>query len=185
MTEDEAIQLAARRLVFPLDRTGFATCYAKMLKAFRCMRRYDARHDRAVFGGAQVGRRNRLLNHRWKSYSKAYAVAVRSITKGPYLSWTSGCGRLGVCIPADRVQAIARGRSAAFPIAECADRTLVFFELPYTNPDTLKAREDLRQLVRNVLREYGTWDEDELADDGANLVRVVWHAACGLIDEFT
>jgi hypothetical protein len=36
------------------------------------------------------------------------------------------------------------------------------------------------EAVRGYLGEFGAWDEDELADDEANLLRLVWVAACEL-----
>jgi hypothetical protein len=37
--------------------------------------------------------------------------------------------------------------------------------------------------VRDELREYGAWDEEELADDEENLRRIVWIAGCNLREE--
>lgn len=37
--------------------------------------------------------------------------------------------------------------------------------------------------VRAELDEYGAWDEAELADDAANLQRIVWIAACNISEE--
>jgi hypothetical protein len=37
--------------------------------------------------------------------------------------------------------------------------------------------------VRDELREYGAWDDDELADHAANLLRVLWLAAGQIRDE--
>ena len=36
------------------------------------------------------------------------------------------------------------------------------------------------QLLASELREYGAWDDDELADHGQNLQRLLW-IACGYI----
>jgi hypothetical protein len=38
------------------------------------------------------------------------------------------------------------------------------------------------QLVRDVLREYGAWDDAELADHPQNLQRLLW-IACGDIND--
>jgi hypothetical protein len=37
--------------------------------------------------------------------------------------------------------------------------------------------------VRDELRGYGAWDEEELADDEENLRRIVWIAGCNLREE--
>ena len=39
--------------------------------------------------------------------------------------------------------------------------------------------------ARAHLREYGAWDEEELKDDMCNLARVVWLAACNMIETET
>ena len=37
-------------------------------------------------------------------------------------------------------------------------------------------------LIRAELREYGAWDEDELADDAANQSRLLWLAAGNVVE---
>ena len=39
------------------------------------------------------------------------------------------------------------------------------------------------EVLANALREYGAWDEAELADDDANWRRIVWVLACDLREE--
>lgn len=34
--------------------------------------------------------------------------------------------------------------------------------------------------IRDELREYGAWDEAELADDASNAERIVWIGACDI-----
>ena len=36
--------------------------------------------------------------------------------------------------------------------------------------------------IRMELREYGAWDEAELADDAANRLRITWIAACNIVE---
>lgn len=38
-------------------------------------------------------------------------------------------------------------------------------------------------LIREELRDYGTWDDEELADDEENRARLVWIAACNVREE--
>lgn len=37
--------------------------------------------------------------------------------------------------------------------------------------------------VRDELKEYGAWTDEELSDDRENLIRIVWLAACQIKDE--
>jgi hypothetical protein len=37
--------------------------------------------------------------------------------------------------------------------------------------------------IREELKEYGAWDEEELADHEANMQRIVWIAAGNIVDE--
>lgn len=39
------------------------------------------------------------------------------------------------------------------------------------------------EMLRDELREYGAWDETELADHDMNLVRMVWNACNDLREE--
>lgn len=39
------------------------------------------------------------------------------------------------------------------------------------------------QAIRDELREYGAWDEDELTDDDANRQRIVWIAGGNIREE--
>jgi len=54
----------------------------------------------------------------------------------------------------------------------------------------LKDRKILRQIhklntiaMRDELREYGAWNDDELSDFDANAARIVWIAACNIAEE--
>lgn len=38
--------------------------------------------------------------------------------------------------------------------------------------------------VRDELKEYGAWDEEELKDDEENLLRIVWIAAGDIREEY-
>lgn len=37
--------------------------------------------------------------------------------------------------------------------------------------------------IRAELREYGAWDDEELADEAANQARIVWCAGCNITEE--
>lgn len=39
------------------------------------------------------------------------------------------------------------------------------------------------ELIRQELREYGAWEDEELADDEANWQRILWLGACDIAEE--
>lgn len=39
------------------------------------------------------------------------------------------------------------------------------------------------ELIRQELAEYGSWSEEELADDEANWQRILWIGACDIAEE--
>lgn len=39
------------------------------------------------------------------------------------------------------------------------------------------------ELIRQELREYGSWDTEELLDEEANWQRILWISACDIVDE--
>jgi len=39
--------------------------------------------------------------------------------------------------------------------------------------------------IRDELREYGAWDDDELADDADNQQRIIWIAGGDIRDDFS
>ena len=51
----------------------------------------------------------------------------------------------------------------------------------------VKEQTDLwdREKLRRELKEFGAWDQEELADDDRNVIRMVWCAACDLKEEET
>jgi hypothetical protein len=54
-----------------------------------------------------------------------------------------------------------------------ADDAVAYWAPRIPRPDTLTP-----ELLRDCLREYGAWEEEQLADDAANWGRAVWSAAC-------
>jgi len=49
------------------------------------------------------------------------------------------------------------------------------------NPDIAKQLDAFGpDKLRAALKEYGAWDAEELADDEANRIRVIWSAACDI-----
>jgi len=49
------------------------------------------------------------------------------------------------------------------------------------NPDIAKQLDAFgADKLRTALKEYGAWDADELDDNDANRIRVIWSAACDI-----
>lgn len=63
----------------------------------------------------------------------------------------------------------------------CDDDIKALLELPYIKAqfdDILKPDD-----IRDELKDYGAWDEDELANDDDNQKRILWCACCDIRDE--
>lgn len=84
-------------------------------------------------------------------------------------TWTEGMGRLEIEMTLEQAQSASHQ-------GDCSeDIKALVRELNLSlDPDK----------VRDSLREYGAWDDDELADDATNLQRIVWIAACDLNEEY-
>lgn len=52
-------------------------------------------------------------------------------------------------------------------------------------PQTERPARCTAQALRDELREYGAWDDNELQDDTANWQRIIWIAAGNIADEDT
>lgn len=72
---------------------------------------------------------------------------------------------------------VARNCSHSGPCDEDANRAM---ELPEVKAELAKI--DPEQL-RKELKEYGAWDDAELADHQTNLERILWIAAGNIMDE--
>lgn len=82
--------------------------------------------------------------------------------------WTDGSGRLELELtPYDASMGSHQGACDA-DIAELRTVPYIAEQLAKWNP----------AIVRTVLKEYGAWDAGELADQEANLDRMLW-IACG------
>ena len=62
---------------------------------------------------------------------------------------------------------------------DCEPGVRTLIELPYIAEQLARYSDDH---IRDELKEWGAWDDEELADDEMNLVRLVW-IACGEIRE--
>lgn len=83
--------------------------------------------------------------------------------------WSESMGRFELQIPGKAIEDIFRPGPADSAVAYWATRIK-------------RPVEATVEALRTALREYGAWDDEELADDAANWHRVVWCAACDLGD---
>jgi hypothetical protein len=88
------------------------------------------------------------------------------------LWFTSGCGRIEIGMTLDDAKSGAHQ-------SQCDEDVLALSKVPYIAKQ-LDAIEPA--LLVSELREYGAWDEDELADHRQNLQRILW-LACNDIKE--
>lgn len=86
--------------------------------------------------------------------------------------WTESLGRIELKITKSQARACSHPGLCDADVSALRKVPAIRRQLEKLNPDT----------VREALSEYGAWDADELADDGANLDRLLW-IACGDIAE--
>mgnify|MGYP006276363557 FL=1 len=86
--------------------------------------------------------------------------------------WTDSYGRLELQLSLDQAaQGYHRGACDADIAALMQDQT-ISSQLSKLDPE----------IVRDCLKEYGAWDQEELSNHNANLERLLW-IACGDIQE--
>jgi len=88
------------------------------------------------------------------------------------LYWTCGSGKLDL-------QLTLEDAESGHHQGECEDDVRALRRLPYV-AEQLRAWDP--EHVRDELRGYGAWEEDDLADEDLNEVRMLW-LACGDIVE--
>jgi hypothetical protein len=84
--------------------------------------------------------------------------------------WTSGCGRIEFHIRLDDAKACSHA-------GQCDSDVTWLRQQPYIIEQT-NALDAL--LLADILREYGAWDDGDLANHDANLDRIVWIACCDI-----
>jgi hypothetical protein len=75
-------------------------------------------------------------------------------------------------LPLDVIDACGHGGDCTNDVEECMTLPEVKAELSEIEPEQL----------RKELKEYGAWDEEQLADHQENLKRILWLAASGIKD---
>lgn len=86
--------------------------------------------------------------------------------------WTDGSGFIELQMTLEQAQSAAHQGRCDDDVAALAQEPDIAKQLAALDPETL----------RRVLREYGAWDDAELADHAQNLQRVLWCAACDIRD---
>lgn len=96
------------------------------------------------------------------------------MTAQPELLWfTSSCGRIELQMTLDQAQRAFHQGECDRDVRELASDPAIAIQLAEIDPSNL-AKE---------LKDYGAWDEAELADHERNLQRILWLAAGEIVDE--
>ncbi len=91
------------------------------------------------------------------------------------LWFTSSSGTVEIKMTYEQAKSVSRpGQSADGAVAALRAVPEIATQLADLDADEL----------RDELREYGAWDDTELADHDANLNRILWQAGCDIIDNY-
>ena len=84
--------------------------------------------------------------------------------------WTESLGRIDLQITKKQAQACSHPGPCDNDVAALRQVPAIKRQLDKLNP----------ALVAECLSEYGTWEDDELADHESNLDRLLWIACCDI-----
>lgn len=87
--------------------------------------------------------------------------------------WSSSSGRIELQMTLKQAQACSHSGPCDADVAALRLEPKIKRQLTALDP----------RLVRDELREYGAWDDDELADHDQNLTRLLWIAANDITEE--
>jgi hypothetical protein len=87
--------------------------------------------------------------------------------------FTSSSGRIELKITLEQARSASHQGQCDEDVRELSKVPAIACQLAKIDPETL----------RNELREYGAWDDGELADHEQNLQRLLWLACCDNRDE--
>lgn len=87
--------------------------------------------------------------------------------------WTESLGRIELQITRQQAEACSHPGQCDADVADLRKVPAIRRQLDKLAPD----------LVAKCLREYGAWDENELADHDANLNRILWCACCDIAEK--
>lgn len=89
--------------------------------------------------------------------------------------WTESLGRIELQITRAQAQACSHPGPCDADVAELRHEPKIRRQLEKLKPE----------LVAECLREYGAWDDEELADNEQNLSRLLWIACNDIAEELT
>lgn len=89
------------------------------------------------------------------------------------LYWCDGSGRVSLELTAAEARSAAHQGQCSADVAALAAAPHIRQQLADMDPS----------MVRALLDEYGAWDWTELASHADNLQRVLWLAACDIVEE--
>ncbi len=81
--------------------------------------------------------------------------------------WSSGSGRIELSMTLEQAESCSHPGPCDHDVAFLSREPEIASQLAAIDPETLKGE----------LREYGAWDDEELADHGQNLQRLLWIAS--------
>jgi len=84
------------------------------------------------------------------------------------ISWFSGCGRIDLGINLDDALACSHAGQCDSDVEWLRKQPYIIEQLNPIKP----------KLLADILREYGAWDDGDLANHEANLDRLLWIACC-------
>jgi hypothetical protein len=86
--------------------------------------------------------------------------------------FTSSCGRIEIEMTLRQAQSAAHPGPCDADVLALSNDRKIRKQLEKIKPDDL----------RRELREYGAWDDEELADHAQNLQRILWIAAGDIVE---
>lgn len=89
--------------------------------------------------------------------------------------WTESLGRIELQITRAQAQACSHPGPCDADVADLRQEPKIRRQLEKLKPE----------LVAECLREYGAWDDEELADHEQNLSRLLWIACNDIAEELT
>ena len=89
------------------------------------------------------------------------------------LWWTSGSGRIELQMTLEQAQSVNHQGQCDEDVLYLSRVTEIKIQLDAIDAGTLASE----------LKEYGAWDENELADHAQNLQRILWIAGCDIVEE--
>jgi len=87
--------------------------------------------------------------------------------------WSSSSGRIELQMTLEEAQSVSHQ-------GQCDDDVAALRKVPEIAAQLDRIDADL---LRRELKEYGAWDEKELANHDSNLSRILWIAGCDLREE--